>query len=558
MFFSNNNTEDISKFSIGIRDYSLPNHWRESDSDFSFNHKKTILILPGSGTNSAKEANGMCKIVEQMLPEEEKNNFQICSLYYANSFTLSEPTVIRAQNLLDKYIIPLISNKDEYGNLHRISAGKAAQNMRRLILFTHCYGGDIQKELDRQLQQTMSDLGYLTEERRFIHRQMVVFQHNNIDASLEDNTFFSSQLIRISAADEKTSLKDLQQNTFRHFVLEHRPQENDVLWIDLSPDCNVLLANKIALVNAQEHNGGYWLDSSSKSLAGNKEEHIFQLVFNEVLKSSYFIENMSQILKKSLLTHSEAVNLVTVAQEKGQNFYNEFEQQKNEIAQEYNKIKKEIEQGTIAEAKFSEKILLAQDKNGLFLLDYALQHGDYGDAEQVFAEMSKYLPEKTKNGWMPCLRSKNQLTAIEKIPAWMQQAIDGGAVNLFFKLAEKLGDDFVLPRLDEASPEIVQKIARAYTQQNFPNTLDKQSVYAKSFVLLYKSLMDKKLVQEQQLMEKNIFEPEIFGHGSVVAYLKDCLYKYSKELNVRPLQNLMQKKWWDYFQGFFKKDGNMR
>lgn len=558
MFFSNNNTEDISKFSIGVRDYSLPYHWRESDSNFSFKNKKTILILPGSGTNSAKEANGMCKIVERMMPDEEKNNFQICSLYYANSYTLTEPTIIRAQKLLDKYIIPLVANKDEYGNLHRISAGKAAQNMRRLILFTHCYGGEIQKELDRQLQQTMSDLGYLAEERRFIHRQMVVFQHNNIDTSLEDNIFFSSQLIRISNADEEISPSELKQNTFRHFTLKHRPQENDVLWINLLSNCNVLLANRITLAGAKEHNGGYWQDSALKSIAGNKEEHIFQLVFNEVAESSYFIENMSQIIKNSLLNHSEDAKLMTLAQEKGQKFYNEFERQKKEIKKEFDETKEKIEQGTVAGAKFLPEVLLAQDKNGMFLLDYAFQCKNYLLAQQFFEEMSQYLPEKTKYGWMPCLKSKNQLKAIEKIPVWMQQAVDNNEAELFFGLSKKLGCNYVLLCFDKASPEIVQKIAKDFTQKSFPNTLDKQNVYAKSFVLLYKSLLDKKLVQEQKLMEKNIFEPEQFGHGPVVAYLKDCLYKYSKELNVQSLQNLMQRKWQNYFQGFLKKDINMR
>ena len=56
-------------FGIGVRDESAPNHWKEV-TDISFADKKTIFIFPGSGTNSAETANGMCKIVEEMLPEE--------------------------------------------------------------------------------------------------------------------------------------------------------------------------------------------------------------------------------------------------------------------------------------------------------------------------------------------------------------------------------------------------------------------------------------------------------------------------------------------------------
>ena len=68
-----------AQFGIGIRDENRPNHWCET-SDISFKDKKTILILPGSGANRAKEANGMCKIVQNMLPQDKIDDFQICSI----------------------------------------------------------------------------------------------------------------------------------------------------------------------------------------------------------------------------------------------------------------------------------------------------------------------------------------------------------------------------------------------------------------------------------------------------------------------------------------------
>ena len=46
---------------FGVRDYNADNHWRDCDEEFSLLGKKTILILPGSGAQSAKQANGMCK-----------------------------------------------------------------------------------------------------------------------------------------------------------------------------------------------------------------------------------------------------------------------------------------------------------------------------------------------------------------------------------------------------------------------------------------------------------------------------------------------------------------
>ena len=92
------NAEALSKIGLGVRDKNSPHHWREDDGTLNFaSDKKTILILPGSATHDAKAANGMCKVVEEMLPPDKIDEFQICSMYYDNELTSTAPTVVRAQ-----------------------------------------------------------------------------------------------------------------------------------------------------------------------------------------------------------------------------------------------------------------------------------------------------------------------------------------------------------------------------------------------------------------------------------------------------------------------------
>ena len=194
---------------FGVRDYNTENHWRACDENFSLLDKKTILILPGSGTNSKKQANGMCKIAENMLPDDQKDKWQICSMHYEDSRIFHIPTVIRATELLDNYFAPLFSTQDIEGNLHNIDANKAAENMRNIIIFTHCYGGFIEKEIERKMSELMLDIGYTDKERDDIMKQMFVVQHNNIDEKLGQNKMFATHLLRLSAADEETDVSDM-------------------------------------------------------------------------------------------------------------------------------------------------------------------------------------------------------------------------------------------------------------------------------------------------------------------------------------------------------------
>ena len=65
-------SKDLAKYSFGVRDLQAYDHWCEAPADFSLlNNYKTIVIFPGSGSTEAKNANGMCKIFENMLPEGE-------------------------------------------------------------------------------------------------------------------------------------------------------------------------------------------------------------------------------------------------------------------------------------------------------------------------------------------------------------------------------------------------------------------------------------------------------------------------------------------------------
>ena len=108
----NQNADDIFSFSLGFRDENASEHWREAPKDYSFLGHKTILILPGSATNSAQDANGMCKIVRKLLSKDLADKVDICSLYYPQKTKYRQASVYRGLKLFDEYILPLVSKKN--------------------------------------------------------------------------------------------------------------------------------------------------------------------------------------------------------------------------------------------------------------------------------------------------------------------------------------------------------------------------------------------------------------------------------------------------------------
>ena len=390
-FLSEFQSDDV-KFGIGVRDESEPDHWKEK-TDISFADKKTILILPGSGANRAKEANGMCKIVQNMLPQDKIDDFQICSIYYGSANASFGPAVIRAQKLLDEYIIPLVATKDKNGDLQRVSTEEAAHNMRNLIVVTHCYGGYILQEIDKHLNYMMEDLGYSSEERKFIQKQLVAVQHNSIDTELGEKDTRFTNFIRLSSSDEDVSAKETKLGTFYNYVKSKEPAKGDALYLRLTNNSRVLLVEMITKLGVSDHNGGYWKSEIYKTQAGKKEEQLFNAIFQEVATSTYFIENAEQILENIVAKHPDYKELAMEAFDKGKKYVKEAKNFARSLNAEYQKAVQNLNADNFQTSDLSKEVLLKHNENNEFLLDKALSGGNIKSAEKIAVAMFNQLPK---------------------------------------------------------------------------------------------------------------------------------------------------------------------
>lgn len=541
--------ETLSEFGIGIRDENAPNHWKEV-SKLSFAAKKTIFILPGSGTNSAKEANGMCKIVQNMLPEAKRDEFQICSMYYADSNTAPLPAVLRAQKLLDDYIVPLVSTQDENGELHRVSAAKAAHNMRNLLIVTHCYGGYILQEIDKHLNYLMEDLGYLADERKFIQKQLIAVQHNSIDKSLGDKDFHFTNFIRLSSSDEDVSVKETKLGTFYHYLKAKEPAKGEVLYLKLSDNVRALLVESVTKLGVSDHNGGYWKSEVYKTAAGKKEEQLFKAIFQEAAATNYLVENAEQLVRNALQKQPQQNELMTEAVAKGNAYKSEFKQFAKNLQAEYQKAEKSMIDGDFRAENLSKEVLLMQNDRDDFLLDKALRSGNYKTAENIAVAMFDKLPKLqfTRFGYeqyMPYPQNQNEEDALAKAPKWAQRAIKTDSVAMFKAVLPILRIE-KLKKLDFAyASEAVMNVAvQEILQKENPSSLDRQEYFSQAFTNIYAQA--EKLPESDgrtamlKRLNQRVLAPANGMQKPMSYYMLEKMQTFAEEQNVEGLLKVLQ------------------
>lgn len=538
-----------AQFGIGIRDENRPNHWCET-SDISFKDKKTILILPGSGANGAKEANGMCKIVQKMLPQDKIDDFQICSIYYDSANALSGPTVIRAQKLLDKYIIPLIATKDKNGDLQRVSTEEAAHNMRNLIVVTHCYGCYILQEIDKHLKYLMEDLGYLSEERKFIQKQLVAAQHNNIDTELGEKDTNFTNFIRLSSSDEDVSAKETKLGTFYNYVKSKEPAKGDALYLRLTNNSRVLLVEMITKLGVSDHNGGYWKSEIYKTQAGKKEEQLFNAIFQEVATSTYFIENAEQILENIVAKHPDYKELAMEAFDKGKKYVKEAKNFARSLNAEYQKAVQNLNADDFQTSDLSKEVLLKHNENNEFLLDKALSGGNIKSAEKIAVAMFDKLPKlhSTKlkyEEYRPYIQNENEDNALKKAHKWMQRAIDLDSVAMFNAILPHLTLN-MLAKLDYnyASEQIMDIAVKKIVQKENPESLDRINSFSKAFTNVYAGVENlPKSVNRTEMLKQLNNRVCIKTNGickMMPEYMIKKTFEFATEKKVMGLRNVLE------------------
>ena len=536
---------DLAKYSFGVRDMQAPSHWREAPTDFSLlDNYKTIVIFPGSGSTEAKAANGMCKIFENMLPEELKGKVKICSLYYEKQPNQYDSSVLRAQSFFDNYMVPLFATRDENGDLHRMSAMKAAHNARKLIIGTHCYGSSILNGINRLTDELLTDLGYLAEERRVIQKQIYVVQHNNIEKDLDSHKFNFTNLIRLSAVDERLDLRATYDGTFRHYVTTTDLSDKDTLFFNMAENADILLVHRTVMAGRNGHNGGFW--SHQFKLDGAlKEEEIFKLIFDEVTSTDYLIEHNHQILNKALVKHPEKQELATEVVASGNEYIKNCRSYMSGMQTTFADCCKQIEAGTFDASKVPHNVLFAIDKYDNFLLDYAFAENNEQLVKDIFSAMQQGMPIRKPDDpesvgkWEKWPFNKNQSEALNRAEStWSSKALALKSPELFAMFSDK---NINLQNVNyaKADDKMLSAAADVFAERKFLPVLPSINNFAQAVAKLY-AQTEKRAPSEDVQRAQQILESKIFGiENQPKSYFTDRVYSYAEKFGAKKLQTLI-------------------
>jgi len=286
-----------------IRDTTATNHCRPLPKDYILGkNKKAVVIFPGNACKTTEAANGMCKIAEEMLKEKAKDCDIIC-FYYPElkpHMTMSEKRLSAKETgeaYFDQYLLPLIATTEESNELKRKSANQAAGNMARIMNITQCYGSYIAESLENEFAQTMPALEYLPGETDFILKQSLIIHHNNISEYMGDIPVKMSHLERITKSDKKRAQRNYNPQSFQEYIKNEQLTDEEVLFVPLSQNEYVLLANRLTKEGGDEHNGGQW--EKYKTPAGITEEKIVTAMIQEFLSKTEPMNDLRDLLYKS-------------------------------------------------------------------------------------------------------------------------------------------------------------------------------------------------------------------------------------------------------------------
>lgn len=472
---------------MGIRDENAPNHWREAPENYKFAERKTVLVFPGSAAHSAQAANGMCKIVEEMLPEEIRKDVDICSLYYPEKTTHREGSVVRALTLLDEYLLPLVSKVNKKGNLEKISAAKAAKNLRNLTIFTHCYGSYMAEAIDIQLAKDLAALGYSEKEQKNIQKQLFVIHHNSISDLLGVAKMNSTNLYRITQADERRKLYLFNSDSFQYAAQTAELTADKVLYAKVGENERALLIKQITAAGDDEHNGAYWHDDP-KSEGGAKEQQIIKLIFAEAVSSDYPLDNIEELIRQAVKTQPEMKPLLTEALTDGKKFSDKYASYHNKLFDKNFILREKQMTDELKEKEIKTlppEVLLYRDADDKMLLDYAIENNNIPQVKILWNAVRKMLPKNEGLFELEYSKlSRNYVQAYENHKMYLQLTLNAGYPEMFAALAK--GSDS-LPRLDYTETDDKTLLGAAKVYAGLPaNTGQLDTLYYyKSLVYMY-------------------------------------------------------------------------
>ena len=448
---------------LGKRDSKAENHWIDvpprtnfGEGSEEYNYAdiykhKTILRLPGDGAETAKSANGACKKIENMLSDEAKQTLgeNIYSVYYTDTSNETE-----AKAFFTEYLVPFIAKQEatiklksgeKLGQEDALSVEQAKENMRNLIIFTHCHGSEVIARIESCFRTTLKDLGYSENDRNQIMKQMFVLHANDIQRNLgltkatvihciSQNDERSTERVTGGHADEAYFSTNLKEYVTTKKLNEDHP----VVWFTPTNNEGILLFRFLRDLSIDDHDGkpGFFKKDGMTPDA-SKGYELFSKVLDYVITSNGDMPDVNKIVAETVRSDDTLKTFVNDISKAGTDYFEGI----NAEIEQFNKLQENIinriKKGKLNEIpkelfSFRDKKLecFFEDKQGgrhstiqklrtpshePSVFDYLIQKGDPKQVDVVAKAFPQFAPKllsKTAYGSLVTGTKKERLLSI--------------------------------------------------------------------------------------------------------------------------------------------------
>lgn len=496
---------------FGKRDLNAEHHWQPIEILSALkNHRRKVLIFPGDGTETAREANGFAKAVESAFSKENKP--EIYSLFYKDNssccthrlhmqaatnhlndslYPLGRAPQPYLNTFYQEQILPLISqNKGK----ERISLQEAAQYLRDTTIVTHCHGSSVLFELENKLKQSMQELGYSKTEQAFLLKQIVSI---NFCSSMPLEQTQTSALHIISQADGQ-AVSNWRFGSLNHFIqTQNLSPKETALFDTLNNEKCLVLRNiydlgvdEIAGASPNEHLGTLYLylDMTEKYRTPESTQAL-QFV-HQTMRAI-----VSAPVSDNLWQHMPQTDNRKVYENSGKKYYQKFQKRRQLINQAEEKLWQALNsshQLDLTKLPMA-PLFLRRNPQGQTPFEQLIQNGNLKEIKQIYKSIKAY-EKKEKDFLLPARLVNKIIEDCTKNKRFdiANCFIAKGSCALPLQLhADKIAADDI--------PAMLPILEKLQTGEQMTYTL--LPIYAKSFEI--SNLLQKR--QTQQFLKSMVF-----------------------------------------------------
>lgn len=148
------------KSEFGLRKQDSKHHWQKCDLEKFEVRKPLVICLSGDATDTAADANGLCKLAESLLGDKAQNVDLMGAVYGDKSSCHRKFFDEDIEGIVDNILMPLCRDKKTNDVL---SAHDCCKNLSLVTFFTYCHGSTEVEKIMQNFSERLAEIGFSEE-----------------------------------------------------------------------------------------------------------------------------------------------------------------------------------------------------------------------------------------------------------------------------------------------------------------------------------------------------------------------------------------------------------